>query len=356
MVQSSEDQAAKTEEPTERKVQEAFKKGNLMFVKDVYSVCIMTAWTVSVIFIIPDIVKGILNYMCGLLTHAGNLSFSCGPGVSVGTLFLKVLLYMTPLFIFIIASIILANFLHHFKFYFSFNSVKLDFSKISIASGLSKILSKKNLLDFVANLIKLLLLIVVFTVSVFKFWNTIINYSLLPLHVIMQNIFSQLHFFFILSSVVVGCVACFSYFYSRKIYFNKLKMTRQEIKRELRETEGDHEIKKRIRYRVVQRWQSQLANAVPKADVIVTNPEHFAVALSYNSEVANVPKVTAKGKDMMALRMKYIAKKNNVPIVPNKQLAQGLYKEVAVQGAIPPKYYTIVAEILSFVISMKNSK
>jgi flagellar biosynthetic protein FlhB len=137
-------------------------------------------------------------------------------------------------------------------------------------------------------------------------------------------------------------------------YEKDLKMTKQEIKEEYKETEGNPEIKQRIRSKQREISGRRMLSEVPKADVIITNPTHFAVAISYDSSKAPAPVVIAKGQDYLAKRIKEVAKENNVEVVENKPLAQTLYRTVDIGQEVPPELYQAVAEILAFVYRIKN--
>jgi len=137
-------------------------------------------------------------------------------------------------------------------------------------------------------------------------------------------------------------------------YEKSLKMTKQEIKQEYKETEGNPEIKGKIKQKQRQLALRRMLQDVPKADVVITNPTHFAVAIKYDPKVADAPLVVAKGQDYMAQKIKKIAKENKVEIVENKQLARTLYSTVEIGDKIPPELFQAVAEVLAFVYSLKN--
>jgi flagellar biosynthetic protein FlhB len=139
------------------------------------------------------------------------------------------------------------------------------------------------------------------------------------------------------------------YLYQKFKHTRDLRMTKQQVKDEMRQSEGDPEVKRRRMRIQRQIAQQRIASAVPKADVIVTNPEHLAIAIQYDESRMNAPKVVAKGADFMALQIRLIAMKHGIPIVERKPLARALYKEVAVNQEVPPEFYKAVAEILAYV-------
>ncbi|MEW5866132.1 MAG: flagellar biosynthesis protein FlhB [Bacillota bacterium] len=150
-------------------------------------------------------------------------------------------------------------------------------------------------------------------------------------------------------SIALAVLAALDYAYQRWEFLNSLKMTKQEVKEELRQTEGDPVLRARIRARQRQIATHRMMQEVPKADVVVTNPVHLAVALKYDPETMKAPKVVAKGARLLAQRIRDLAIANNVPIVENKPLAQALYKAVDIGREIPAHLYKAVAEILAYV-------
>jgi len=144
------------------------------------------------------------------------------------------------------------------------------------------------------------------------------------------------------------------FMYQRWKHASDLRMTKQQVKDEMKQTEGDPEVKKR-RIRIQRQIAMQrISTAVPKADVVVTNPEHISVAIQYDSATMNAPKVVAKGADYLALRIRHIAMQHGIPIVERKPLARALYKEVAVNQEVPPAFYKAVAEILAYVYRLSG--
>ena len=133
-----------------------------------------------------------------------------------------------------------------------------------------------------------------------------------------------------------------------------MKMTKQEVKDEYKNTEGNPEIKGRIRQKMREASQRRMMQDVPKADVVITNPTHFAVAIKYDADVADAPIVVAKGEDYLAQKIKEVAREHNVEIVENKPLARMLYANVEIGAQVPPELYQAVAEVLAFVYHAKG--
>jgi flagellar biosynthetic protein FlhB len=151
-------------------------------------------------------------------------------------------------------------------------------------------------------------------------------------------------------------LALFDLIYQRRSWFNKLKMSLQELKDEYKDSEGDPKIKAKIRQIAMQRARRRMMSAVPTASVIITNPTHYAIALSYEHGRMGAPVVVAKGVDAVALRIREIATKAGVPIVENRPLARALYAAVEIEHPIPAEHYAAVAEIIGYVMRIAKAR
>jgi flagellar biosynthetic protein FlhB len=159
--------------------------------------------------------------------------------------------------------------------------------------------------------------------------------------------------FTVLAAMVV--ITALDVFYQRYEHIKGLRMSRQEIKDEMRESEGDPMVKGRLRQLRMERARKRMMAEVPKADVVVTNPTHYAVALKYDAQMAS-PKVVAKGVDKVAQKIREIAKENDVPVVENPPLARGLFAAVEVDQEITPEFYKAVAEVIGYIYRLKRKK
>jgi len=157
-------------------------------------------------------------------------------------------------------------------------------------------------------------------------------------------------------TLVFLVIAGIDYFLQRRLFENEIKMTKEEVKEENKQLEGDPLIKSRIRSIQRQLARRRMMQEVPKADVVITNPTHLAIALKYDFGTMDAPKVVAKGADRIAERIKEIAKENNIPVIEDKPLAQLIYKSVDIDEKIPQDMYQAVAQILAYIYKIKNKK
>ena len=154
--------------------------------------------------------------------------------------------------------------------------------------------------------------------------------------------------------MVMTAIAGLDYLYQRYLFMKQMKMSKQDVKDEHKQSEGDPQVKARIRKLRAERAQRRMMAAVPEADVVITNPTHYAVALMYKMEEMTAPKLVAKGVDSLAFRIRQVAEENDVPLVENPPLAWALYSAVELDEEIPPEHYKAVAEVIGYVLRLRG--
>ena len=237
---------------------------------------------------------------------------------------------------------------------FSPKSLVPKLSKLNPITGFKKIFGLSGLIKVTLDSLKVLILVIVAVLTLIQHKEQIV---LLPYLTAFQGLgmIGRLMFdLALLALAVLLLLGLLDLFYQRWKYRNDMKMTKQQIKDEMKQTEGDPDVKRR-RLRIQQQISMQrISSAVPKADVVVTNPEHISIAIQYDQEKMNAPIVVAKGVDFLALRIRQIAKKNNIPVVERKPLARALYYGVEVGQEVPPEFYHVIAEILAYVFRLSG--
>ncbi|MCR4755708.1 MAG: flagellar biosynthesis protein FlhB [Lachnospiraceae bacterium] len=229
------------------------------------------------------------------------------------------------------------------------NPLKPKFSKLDPTKGFKKILSPQSLVELIKSIAKIFLIGYI-TYSYIKGKDHLLFGLIdMPIMQAIRLIGDTVTNLGMRIAAVYLIISAGDYIY-QKFKFNKdMKMTKQEVKEEYKNQEGNPEIKGKIRQRMREASQRRMMQAVPQADVVITNPTHYAVAIKYDSEVAPAPVVLAKGADYLALRIKKLAGENDVYIVEDKPLARMLYANVEVGAMVPPELYQAVAEVLAFV-------
>lgn len=232
--------------------------------------------------------------------------------------------------------------------------MKPDFNKFNPINGLKRIVSKDSLFELVKSLFKIGLITYVGYTSVIKNADELFLLYDIPLMqaiILCGKIILDTGLQIALIYLFIG-IADFAY--QKHKFKEDMKMSKQEVKDEYKNTEGNPEIKGRQKQRMREASQRRMMQDVPKADVIITNPTHLAVALKYDTAVTKAPVVVAKGEDHLAMKIRDIAKENNIEIIENKPLARMLYANVDIGQEIPPELYQAVAEVLAMVYNLKN--
>jgi len=230
---------------------------------------------------------------------------------------------------------------------------KLD--KFNPLNGFKRIFSKDSLFELLKSFLKIGLIIYIAYTSIRgEADNLFILYEipLVQAVLLVGNVILDAGLKISIAYLVIGIA---DYIYQKHKFNEDMKMTKQEVKDEYKNTEGNPEIKGRQRQRMREVSQRRMMQDVPKADVVITNPTHYAVAIQYDAEKAKAPVVLAKGEDYLAQKIKEVAKENHVEIVENKPLARMLYANVDIGQEIPPELYQAVAEVLAMVYNMKNA-
>jgi flagellar biosynthetic protein FlhB len=226
--------------------------------------------------------------------------------------------------------------------------------KISLINGVGRLFSMRTVVEFLKGLAKLVAVAAVAFGLVFSAMNDIELISSFSLGQILDRI--QLVAILLTAGTVavMTVVAALDYAFQRRSFIKQMRMTKQEVRDEHKQAEGDPQIKARIRRLRMERAQKRMMAAVPEADVVITNPTHFAVALAYEMETMSAPRLVAKGADVLAQRIREIAEENQVPLVENPPLARALYASVELDQEIPPEHYQAVAQVIGYVMRLKG--
>lgn len=227
-------------------------------------------------------------------------------------------------------------------------------SKLDPISGFRKIISVNSLVELIKSIAKIGLIVYICYNYLEDKWGLLFLLYDMPLLQALQLIATTVTDLGIRVAAIYMVIAAADFIYQKVKFARDMRMTKQEIKDEYKQQEGDPQIKGRIRQRMREASQRRMMQDLPRADVVITNPTHYAVAIKYDPEVADAPIVLAKGEDYLAARIKEIAKENKIEIVENKPLARMLYANVEVGQAVPPELYQAVAEVLAFVYHLQG--
>lgn len=347
------DDQEKTEEASSKKIEDARKEGNVPKSQDASSFVTLVVG-ISVLIALFVFIK---NRMVGLYLYYQAFYFVDLDKNSILQLsmvtFREVIFMVIPLAVAVAIAGVLAGVMQ-IGFLFSSKPLVPDLKKIDPIKGLKNLISMKKMIESLKMIIKVSMVMWIAYYFILTFVKELPTVIFFP-------IFDQLDWLkskaMILGSVMLIlflALALFDLMFVRYNYFKDLRMSKQEVKDEYKQMEGDPQIKARIRRIQIEMTRKRMMQEVPQADVVITNPTHFAVAIRYNQEKEDAPKVVAKGTDFLALKIKEIAMNYNIQIVENPPLARELYKKCDINATIPENLYKAVAEVLAFVY--KTSK
>ena len=231
---------------------------------------------------------------------------------------------------------------------------KLD--RLNPIGGFKRMFSQEKVVELIKSILKVLAIALVAYNEVKDRWKFILNLYDFEFMQAVLNIFDIVLDVSIKISVIFVIIGLADFGYQKWKHLHDLRMSKQEVKDEMKQSEGEPQIKGQIRQKMREGARRRMMQDLPKADVVITNPTHFAVAVKYDKETAEAPYVLAKGADYVAANIKEIAKQNNIEIVENKPLARMLYYNVEIGDQIPPELYQMVAEVLAYVYSVKNKE
>ncbi len=345
----------KTEVPTEKKRRESREEGQVAFSKELSSAALLAGIVLTLVAtspIILDAMRQLMSQIFRDLAQRKELSIDSIFTLS-GEIFYIILPAFAPFVAVIIFVGIFASVLQ-VGVQITFKAISPKFNKISPLTGLKRLFSSQSLADFLKSMAKL---IIVGFVGYLTYIEKITELNGLsvstPESILIYNftVVAEVAGKIVLALVAI---AIFDYFYQRWHHEQQLMMTKQEVKDETKQTEGDPQLKARIRQIQREMSNARMMQEVPKADAVIVNPTHFSVAILYDRDVMSAPEVIAKGADHLALRMRTVARENNVPILERPELARDLYANVEIGDDIPERFYKAIAEILAFVYRLRK--
>lgn len=349
----------KTEPATAKKLKDAREEGKVARSKELTAAFdLIVLFLVLKIFIsfVAERLIGAFTYIYKLIPDFVEINAKDVSGQAVGTLIinclLQILIICIPFFAFgILISTVVSIYQVGWKVTTKPLMPKLD--KFNPINGFKRMFSSESVFELVKSILKIALIIYIAYVSIRDEADNLFILYEIPLKqavVLVGNVILDAGLKISIAYLVIGLA---DYIYQKHKFNEDMKMTKQEVKDEFKNTEGNPEIKGRQRQKMREVSQRRMMQDVPKADVVITNPTHYAVAIQYDAEKAKAPIVLAKGEDFLAQKIKEVAKENHVEIVENKPLARMLYANVDVGQEIPPELYQAVAEVLAMVYNMR---
>ena len=346
----------KTQEPTSKKLEDAKKKGQIARSKELGTMFVLIFSAISLLLYGPEIGKGLYNIMGRMLSLNRSETYDTTKMFAVWSEVASALLFPMAMFVLII---VIAAFIGNTLlggFNFSWEAAAPKPSKMSPMKGFKRMFGPQAAIELVKSILKFALVAIFAVFLIQTFFDEILHLSIESAPSNIIHALEILSWMFLGLSCTLVIIAAIDAPYQSYNHNKQLKMTMQEIKDEYKNSEGDPQIKARIRQTQRQMSQRRMMQDVPDADVIVTNPTHYSVALKYDTERAGAPIVLAKGIDEMAMQIRKIAKGNEVPIVESPMLTRALYHTAEIGQQIPDQLFTAVAQVLAYVFQLKRFK
>ncbi|MCV0424764.1 MAG: flagellar biosynthesis protein FlhB [Roseibium sp.] len=347
------DDSEKTEDPTQKRLKEAHDKGDVPKSQEVSTWFTLAGATLMIAIFSPGTAASLGELMKGYIEHAHQIPVD---GYALKALWRDTgqnvaLIVGVPLIALVIMAVA-GNLIQHQPL-LTAETIKPKLSKVSPASGFKRLFSSESLVNFAKGMAKIS---IVGAVMVAVMWPHRDEADLMvfaEVSVILPE--ARVLILQLLAAIlaVMTVVAGADFIYQRNKWFNKQKMSLREVKEEYKQTEGDPQIKGKIRQLRMERSRKRMMSAVPQATVVVTNPTHYAVALKYEDGMG-APLCLAKGTDAVALKIREIAKENEVPVIENPPLARALFATVDIDQEVPEEHYKAVAEVIGFVYRMRR--
>ena len=354
MIAEDDDEASKTEEPSERKISKAKEEGDIAISQDAKSFIMLLGMLFVIWLVLPLMFKWFYMF---------SLKFVENPdAIPTDSRHIRLLLYNTVIALMKILGIPFAIFMvlgifasvAQTGFVYAPKKLEPNWNKLNIFAAMTQFINMKKIVASLKGIIKITVIAFIGVLVIRPYLEKV---NLMPGMETMA-ILSFIHkivvllIFTVVIAVLVIAVA--DYAYQKYQHLKKLRMTKQEVKDEYKQMEGDPLVKSRIRQVRLERARHRMMDAVPRADVVIVNPTHYAVALEYKMEKMDAPVVVAKGLDNLALRIREIAEEHDIPIVENPPLARALFASVELDQSIPAEHFKAVAEVIGYVMQLKN--
>lgn len=343
----------KTEKATPKKRQESRKKGQVAKSMELPGALIMLGAFGLLAIYGPTFGAGISSMFMSSFTEYILWDVTdMNVAVMFSQLMRDALFLLLPVFAVAVAMALFASYAQ-VGVLFTGDPLKMKLSKLSPLKGAKQIFSMRSVVEFLKSMLKVS---IIGTIAFLILWGerpTILSLASVPLEAMFQYIATLTLRLGLFVGGALFVLALFDYAYQKWEYEKNLRMSKQDIKDEYKKTEGDPLIKSKIREKQRRMALQRMMQEVPKADVVITNPTHFAIAIQYDGAKMEAPRVIAKGADYVAMRIRQVAEEHDVPLMENKPLARALYSQVEIGESIPQQWFQAVAEVLAFVYKAK---
>lgn len=348
------DDASKTEDASDRKIEKAKEEGDTAVSQDAKSFLMLIAMLFVVWIVLPIMCKWFYSFSLKFIEDPQNIPTD--PRhiqillLHTGLALLKIM--AIPFVIFMVFGIVAS--ISQTGFMYAPKKLEPNWNKLNIFAALPNFINMKKIVESIKGIIKITVITFIAILVVKPYIDKMNLLPTMETMAILRFIHKIVILLIFTVVIAVFVIAVADYLYQKYTHLKKLRMTKQEVKDEYKQTEGDPLIKSRIRQVRMERARHRMMGNVPKADVVIVNPTHYAIALQYKIDEMDAPLVLAKGLDSIALKIREVAEEHEIPIVENPPLARALFASVEIDQTIPPEHFKAVAEVIGYVMQLKN--
>lgn len=344
----------KTEQPTHKRKQDERRKGNVAKSREVSNAMTLAAGVFTIFILANNGIRHLKLFIASFLKmdFTAELSGNFAGGLLKEGIYVFVKLFFPVALVVMVFGVV--SHVIQSGLLFSKDALKPKFSKLNPIEGLKNMFSQKSLVNLIKNTVLLIALGYIGLSFVKSNYIDILKIGNVHFPYLVYTVIALIKKLFIVAILIAVVIAVFDFAYQIYSHKQKLKMTKQEVKDEYKQMEGDPLVKSQIRQKQKQMSGQRMIQNAKEATVIITNPTHISIAIRYESGVDAAPIVVAKGADLLAKKIREIAKENDIPIIENKPLARLIYKEVDVDQEVPSDMYEAVAQVLVAVYKIKN--
>jgi flagellar biosynthetic protein FlhB len=348
------DDSEKTEEPTSKRMQDAVKKGQVAFSREVTNFLVLVVLALNIVWFAPIYMRQAVISLRRFIERAHDFRLDDGNIIAIFTETVADVAVIMMLPILAMVVVALASSFFQNGVVISAESIQPKLEKISVFKGIKRLFSVRSLVEFIKGILKISIVGFSAYVAVaddLSNLEDLVNSSIPDI----VDLISELALKMVIGAcAIMGVIAFLDLMYQKFEYIKSMKMSKQEIKDEYKQSEGDPHIKAKLRQIRMERAQNRMMQAVPDADVVIRNPTHFAIALKYDDKTMPAPMVLAMGQDHVALKIIEVAEESDVVVVTNKPLARALFDSSEIDQEIPLEHYKAVAEVIGYVYRLKG--
>jgi flagellar biosynthesis protein FlhB len=348
------DKSSQTEEPTQKRLDDAHEHGDVVKSTEVSTFIVLAGGTLAIAMFGRSAATGLATLLRTFIEQPDQFTVAGGDLRNLmATLMWRVAAILGPFFILLMGAGLGGNLIQH-RPVFTLERIKPDLSKLSLTAGFKRMFGVEGWTNLAKGLVKIAIVAAAIWTQVWPergMLESVLGQSPAGVAADMSHLLFKV---LIASLAALGAIAAGDYFLQRHRFLQRNRMSKQEVKEEFRQSEGDPAVKAKIRQVRLERTRRRMIAAVPEATVVITNPTHFAVALKYESGKMAAPICVAKGVDALALRIREVASEHDVPIVENPPLARALHASVEIDEAIPPEHYKAVAQVIGYVMRISG--